>query len=217
MYQIPFQIEYSITCSQSKARVRCTYSVGLNGRSATDSMNLKLSFKLWSQLQHSSCIPTEEIHFNFVTYFDVIGGGLNAFLPAELWKVGPEHDLLSSDCVCKLDELLSKTSSENMSNYSKGLVLVEERSIYRRIIFREVCRCVDKDIRMLLRYPNHLLRPWVANVSTNYGQRGKFQGNFVDILTLLIISRSQRKVILTGTGRPTSLGHRGPVCPTCVS
>lgn len=93
---------------------------------------------------------------------------------------------------------------------------------YRWVVLGQVRRRVDVHVGVFPCYAYHFLRPGEADVAADDGEGGELEGNFVDVLWDIVscIERKREREgerERTGTGRPTSLGQRGPVCPTWVS
>jgi hypothetical protein len=65
-------------------------------------------------------------------------------------------------------------------------------------------------------YSDHLLCPRETDMAADYLQRWELKSDFVDILISVryLFQQEDLQEIVTGTGRPTSLGQRGPVWPT---
>ena len=65
------------------------------------------SWYMFIQLQHPHGIPTKERSSHIIIpQFDIFIRRLNTRFPAQLWEICPEHDLLPTDCICKLYQLL---------------------------------------------------------------------------------------------------------------
>lgn len=79
---------------------------------------LPCHFQTLSQLQYPGCIPTEKVRLDF-TQLDIFMRGLDALLPAELWEVRAEHDLLSPDGVHILDQFLFTSISSRFPDKTR--------------------------------------------------------------------------------------------------
>ena len=58
------------------------------------------------ELENPRRISPEEIGLDFVAQFDILLRRLDTGTPRQLREIGPEHDLLPPDRVCKLDQFL---------------------------------------------------------------------------------------------------------------